>query len=338
MHVTLKDVAQRAGVSPKTVSRVVNNQGEISAETRVRVQSAIHELGYRPNILARSLVNQRTHALAVVASGIEYFGPSRTLLGIEQQANAFGYSLFLSLLHQPDDTNVDRVLDELVARRVDGIVWAVPEIGANHAWVSKTRLENLPPTVFLSMSQPGDLSIVAVDNRTGGALAVQHLIDRGRTRIGISTGPLAWWEARERLTGWRETLAQNGLRDEAELVVEGNWSPASGECAMEQLLAVSPRIDALFCSNDQMALGALGVLHRAGIRVPDDIAIVGFDNIPESEFFLPPLTTIYQQVTEVGRLAVLELHARIEAERASENGKTSQVTALTPTLILRASA
>src|SRR6476660_2610813 len=105
MHVTLKDVARHAGVSAKTVSRVVNNQGEISSETRIRVQAAIQQLGYRPNILARSLVNQRSNTIAVVASGIEYFGPSRSIVGIEQQANAFGYSLFLHLMHDPQDTN-----------------------------------------------------------------------------------------------------------------------------------------------------------------------------------------------------------------------------------------
>lgn len=337
MHVTLKDVAQHAGVSTKTVSRVVNNQGEISQVTRQRVQTAIHDLGYRPNILARSLVNQRTHTLAVVASGIEYFGPSRTLLGVEQQANAFGYSLYLSLLHQPNDSNTERVLDDLVARRVDGIVWAVPEIGANRAWIASTRLENLPPIVFLSMSSRTGLSVVAVDNCAGAKMATQHLIDRGRRRVGIIAGPTTWWEARERLAGWKETLAENGLRGSKALVVEGNWLPSSGMRAVEHLLHVSPKPDALFCCNDQMALGALGVLHRAGVRVPDDIAIVGFDNIPESEFFLPPLTTIHQHVDEIGRVAVRELHARIEAERALRNLK-AQDNYLTPELIPRASS
>jgi LacI family transcriptional regulator len=337
MHVTLKDVARHAGVSAKTVSRVVNNQGEISAETRVRVQSAIQELGYRPNILARSLVNQRSNTIAVVASGIEYFGPSRTILGIEQQADEFGYSLFLNLVHDPENQNVQQILNELVARRVDGIVWAVPEIGGNHTWITPIELDNVPPIVFLSMADRSDLSIVAVDNRAGAHLATQHLIEQGRRRIGIITGPLTWWEACERMEGWRETLAAAGLEFDDALIAQGNWSPSSGETAMEQLLALTPRVDAVFCSNDQMALGALGVLHRAGIRVPQDIALVGFDNIPESAFFLPPLTTIYQQVIEIGRAAVQELHAQIDAQRREEF-KTAVTTHLTPTLIVRASS
>lgn len=338
MHITLKDVARRAGVSAKTVSRVVNDQGEISQETRVRVQSAIQELGYRPNILARSLVNQRSNTLAVVGSGIEYFGPSRTILGIEQQANAFGYSLFLNLVHDPETANASAILNDLVARRVDGIVWAVPEISSNRAWVTPPALAQCPPIVFLSMQTRPELSIVAVDNRAGARLAVEHLIVQGHTRIGIITGPLTWWEARERLEGWRETLTSARLSTDESLIAQGNWSPSSGQTAMEQLLAVSPKIDAVFCSNDQMALGALGVLHRAGRRVPQDIALVGFDDIPESEFFLPPLTTIYQQVIDIGRVAVQELHMRIESERAPQNGKAPQVTHLTPSLIVRASS
>lgn len=337
MHVTLKDVARRAGVSTKTVSRVVNNQGEISEETRARVQLAIEELGYSPNILARSLVNQRSNTLAVVASGIEYFGPSRTIVGIEQQADEFGYSIFLSLLPHPDDSNVKQVLNELVARRVDGIVWAIPQIGDNRQWITPDNLAQLPPIVFLSMETRPDLAIVAVDNNAGGQLATRHLIEQGRRRVGIITGPLAWWEARERLAGWKHALDAAGLPAYEEFVARGDWSPASGERAMANLVDHRPRLDALFASNDQMALGALGVLSRAGLRVPDDIALVGFDNIPESEFFLPPLTTVYQQVVETGRFAVQELHAQIEAARRSNGAKSPAATQLTPTLIVRAS-
>lgn len=338
MHVTLRDVARRAGVSPKTVSRVVNNQGEISADTRARVRAAIQELGYRPNILARSLVNRRTNTLAVVASGIEYFGPSRTIVGIEQQADEFGYSLILSLLPHPEDTNLKQVLDELIAQRVEGIVWAVPEIAANHHWITLAELEQMPPTVFLSMETRPGLSIVAVDNRCGARLAVEHLIAQGRRRIGAITGPLTWWEARERLRAWHDTLEGAGLKPDDTLMVEGNWSPASGERGMACLLERAAGLDAVFAANDQMALGALGVLHRAGMHVPQDIALVGFDNIPESEFFLPPLTTVYQQVIDIGRVAVQELHARIQAERLRNGDQAPTVTSLKPSLVVRASS
>lgn len=338
MHVTLKDVGLRAGVSAKTVSRVVNNQGEISDETRVRVQSAIQELGYYPNIVARSLASQRSNTIAVVASGLEFFGPSCTLLGIEQQANYFGYSLSLTLLHQPNDGNVQYVLNELFARRVDGIVWAVPEIGDNRVWLGSALLRNAPPIVFLSMATRPGFSIVAVNNRAGATLAVRHLCEQGRRHIGIITGPLTWWESRERLAGWRETVTAAGLDADDAYIVQGNWTPSGGERAMHQLLERELPLDALFCSNDQMALGAMGVLQRAQLRVPQDVALVGFDNIPESEFFMPPLTTVYQQVVDIGRLAVQELHAQIEGERERHMPATPQVTHLMPLLILRASS
>src|SRR5574339_786495 len=207
-YVTLQDVAALAGVSIKTVSRVVNNQSEITEATRQRVQAAIDELGYRPNVLARSLVNRRTDTLAVVVWGIDYFGPSRIMVGIEQQADELGYSLFLELVSQPDNLNYDRILDTLLARRVDGIIWAVPEVGDNRKWLNAGFLERLPPIVFLSMSAQPGLTIAAVNNYNGARQATQHLIDQGYSRIGMSSGPLAWWEAQERYAAWKSTLDQ----------------------------------------------------------------------------------------------------------------------------------
>lgn len=334
MAVTLKDVARYANVSPKTVSRVVNGQGEIGQETRSRVQAAIKELGYRPNNLARSLVNQRSDTLAVVASGIEYFGPSRTILGIEQQADPSGYSMFLELLSHPEDLHLTRLFDDLIARRVEGIVWAIPEIGENRRWITNAELEQLPPIVFLSMSARPNLAIVAIDNRAGAKLAANHLMEQGRRRVGIITGPLTWWEARERLAGWQAALTAAGLPWDHEQIAEGDWSAASGERAMTRLLERAPGLDALFVSNDQMALGALGVLLRAGRCVPRDIALVGFDNIPESEFFSPPLTTIYQPLIEVGRVAMQELYTHIEAARLNK-GQHNQRALPTRTVLIQ---
>lgn len=337
MNVTLRDVARLAGVSTKTVSRVVNNQGELSDATRQRVQAAIEQLDYRPNILARSLVNQRTNTLAVVAWGIDYFGPSRTVLGIEKKSDELGYSLFLSLMAHPDDGNIDRIVGTLIARRVDGIIWAVPEVGNNRSWLSTARLDNLPPMVFLSMEDRPGLVSVSIDNRHGAIQATRHLIDVGRRRIGLITGPLSWWEARERQRGWQEALQQAGLDPAAAPVVEADWSAESGARAMEVLLARDPGIDAVFACSDQIALGALGVAHQSGRRVPEDLAIAGFDNIPESAFFWPPLTTVYQPLIEAGGLAVEKLHQWIEARRRNDKGAALEAAVLTPELIIRRS-
>jgi len=311
LHVRLQDVARLAGVSTKTVSRVVNNQGEIKPTTRERVQSAIEQLGYRPNVLARSLVSRRSNTLAVVAWGIDYFGPSQTVVGIEQQSDEFGYSLFLNLVARPDDANVDRLLDELITRRVDGIIWAAPEVADNRSWLNPHILTQLPPTVFLAMAPRPDLTIVAVENRAGAEQAVEHLLAQGRRRIGQISGPLAWWEARERSTGWQNALERAGLRAEPAMSVEGNWSAASGDRALRTLLAQQPGLDAIFVGSDQMALGALGAAHSLGRRVPDDLAFVGFDDIPESAFFWPPLTTMRQPLVEAGRIAVRTVHQMI---------------------------
>ena len=337
-HATLRDVADIAGVSTKTVSRVVNNQGEISEATRIRVQVAIEQLGYRPNILARSLIHQRTDTLAVVAWGIDFFGPSHTVVGIEQQAHELGYSLFLNLVIKPDDGDHKQVLNALIDRRVDGIIWAVPEVGDNRSWVKSTQFDQLPPIIFLSMEPKPGLSVVAIDNRCGAKLATQHLIDQSRRKIGILTGPMAWWEARERFAGWQEVLQQTGLSQFFSLVIEGEWSAASGEQGMRILLSQEPDIDAVFASSDQIALGALGTAHQLGRRIPDDIAIVGFDNIPESACFWPPLTTVYQQLIDVGRIAVQNLHKMIELRRQTEAPFEPTTTLLRPELIIRASS
>lgn len=336
LYVTLQDVAVLAGVSIKTVSRVVNNQGEISESTRQRVQAAIDELGYRPNVLARSLVNRRTDTLAVVAWGIEYFGPSRTMVGVEQQAEELGYSLFLSLVSQPDNLNYDRILDTLLARRVDGIIWAVPQVGDNRKWLTPGLLERVPPIVFLSMSAQPGLTIAAVNNYNGAKQATQHLIDQGYSKIGIITGPLAWWEAQERLAGWKSTLEQAGLI--SSLISESYWSAAGGERAMEHLLKQYPEIEAVFASSDQIALGALGAAHKLGRRIPEGLAIVGFDNTPESAFYWPPLTTVYQKLVYVGQIAVQNLHQMIEARRQQKDSVEPVVTMVEPELIVRASS
>ena len=337
-HTTLKDVAKLAGVSTKTVSRVVNNQGEISSETRGRVQEAIDQLGYRPNVLARSLIHQRTNTLGVVAWGIDYFGPSRTVVGIEQQAHQLNYSLFLNLMDRPDEGDNEQVLDTLITHRVDGILWAVPEVGNNRDWLESKTMDQLPPIVFLSMKPRPGLAIVAVDNFYGAEQATQHLIDQGRRKIGIITGPLAWWEARERYRGWEEAMHRANLKTPASLVVEGEWTAVAGEQGLSSLLSQEPDIDAVFASSDQIALGALGTAHRLGKKIPQDLAIVGFDNIPESACFWPPLTTVYQQLMDVGRIAVQNLHRMIEANRQSKTLTEQTVTLVKPELIVRASS
>lgn len=335
--VTIIDVAQRARVSAGTVSNVLTGKRPVAERTRTRILAAIAELGYQPNLLARSLVNRATNTLGVVASGLEYYGPSRTLVGIERQAAALGYSLLLSLLHDPESANVANVLDDLLARRADGIIWAVHEIGDNRAWLEPERLRSLPPIVFLTMERRPQTVIISTDNRGGAALAVQHLLQQGRRQIGIITGPLEWWETRERLAGWRDSLAAAGIRSDDALIFQGDWTAASGERAYYHLMARRRGIDAIFACNDQMALGVLRACHFDGRRVPQDLAVAGYDNMPEAAYLVPSLTSVRQHLADVGRMAVEELHRAILA-RSQGDTPEPLFHLIMPELIVRESS
>ena len=334
--VTIIDVARAAEVSAGTVSNALTGKRPVAAATRQRILRVIEELGYRPNLLARGLVNRSSMTLGVVASGLEYYGPSRTLIGIEQQANRLGYSLLLDLLHSPVDDDIKLVLNDLVSRRVDGIIWAVHEIGNNRGWIHIDMLRKLPPIIFLTMKPIPGVTVISTDNRAGASLATQHLLNQGRRAIGLITGPLDWWEAQERCLGWSLALERAGYEPLADLMAEGSWSAASGEQALYQLLQQHPDMDAVFASNDQMALGALRAAHLLKRRVPDDLAVVGYDNTPESAFFWPPLTTIRQHLVELGQASVQELEKIIQAPAADHAAPASVL--LAPELIVRESS
>ena len=335
-RVTIKQVAKEAGVSTQTVSRVINHRPDVAPETRRRVLQVIDRLGYRPSNIARSLIQGRSYTLGVVGYGLEYFGPSRTLSGIERQANELGYSLLLSLIRQPEKNDVEQILRELLSRYVDGIVWAVPEIGNNRDWTQQEIAQLSVPIVFLSTQPHSNQSVVAVDNRSGGRMATQHLLDQGYQNIGLITGPLDWWEARQRHLGWQDALKEVAV--ENNLVAKGDWAAESGERGLRQLLEQRPDIDAVFVCNDQMALGALQAARQMGVRVPEDLALVGFDDIPESAYFYPPLSTVRQDMVELGRRAVRELGRMIEASQQGKAVVAPKAILLQPQLIIRESS
>jgi LacI family transcriptional regulator len=337
-RVTIKQVARDAGVSTQTVSRVINNRPDVAPETRQRVLEVIERLGYQPSALARSLIRRRSHTLGVVTAGLKYVGPSRTLSGITERAEALGYSLLLKELPKFDTGDVEPILNALLARQVDGIIWAVSEVGDNRDWLHQ-RLPDLSiPIIFLTMGQQANLPVVAVDNCSGGRMATKHLLEQGYRRIGHITGPLAWWEARQRKTGWQETLVEASIPVNDHQWVEGNWSSESGERAIRQLLEQYPDMDAVFAGNDQMALGVAQVACRNGLRIPQDLAVVGFDGIPEAAYFWPPLSTIEQDMHQLGCVAVDQVVRMIEASRESEHRFDLSTIWLEPRLIVRESS
>lgn len=336
-RVTIIDVARQANVSAGTVSNALTGKRPVAEETRVRIMQAIRDLGYQPNLLARGLVNQRSQTVGIVASGLDYYGPSRTLIGIDQEANALGYALLLDLLHSPMEANVDAVLNLLSARRVDGIIWAVHEIGNNRSWVASERLNRLPPIVFLTMNPQPGVTVVNTDNFLGAKMATQHLLDLGRRSIGLISGPLVWWEARERQRGWRDCLLAAGREASENLTFHGDWKAASGEAGLMALVETRPDIDAVFVSNDDMALGVLRAAHRLGKRVPEDLAVVGYDNMPDVPYFWPALSSVRPRLLEVGKLAIQTLHSIVEAKRHNQDIETPELQTLAPELIVRES-
>jgi LacI family transcriptional regulator len=334
--VTIRQVAKEAGVSTQTVSRVMNNIPEVLPETRQRVLDVVARLGYRPNVIARSLTQNRSYTLGVVSSGIEYYGPSRTLVGIEQKANELGYSLSLSLLPKPETDDVTHLLDSLISRQVDGILWATQEIGANLSWLEREQLSI--PLVFIEMSPRPGVASVNVDSCLGVRLAMHHLLEQGYRRIGVITGPLSWWAARERLQGWRLALVEAGLDVDDRQIVNGDWSTGSGAHGLKQLVEQYPKMEAVLVCNDQMALGVLQTCRQLGRRVPEDLAIVGYDDIPEAEYFWPPLTTVRQNLTELGGTAVELLIKMIAAKQQGDTAFLPECVWLKPELIVRNSS
>jgi LacI family transcriptional regulator len=338
MRATIKEVASVAGVSTQTVSRVINERPDVSPETRKKVQEVIKALSYQPSALARSLISQRSFTLGVVTAGLRHYGPSRTLSGITSAAEEMGYSILLKELRRYDTEDISPIFQAFLSRHVDGIIWAVPEVGENRKWVHQPPADMEVPLVYLTMEPRENISVVSVNNYLGGQIAMTHLLEQGYRCIGHICGPLDWWESRQRMSAWRDTLTEAGLDANDAHCVEGNWSSASGALAIEKLFDQYPKMDAVFVANDQMALSVMQFFAEKKIRIPDDIGVVGFDNIAESAFFSPALTTIHQDQHNIAKIAVSEVIKIIESGWQGLDPVTPKSTILPPTLIVRQSS
>jgi DNA-binding LacI/PurR family transcriptional regulator len=325
----MADVAKAAGVSHQTVSRVLNQHPNVRAETRTRVLEAIDQLGYRRNLVARALVTRHSRTLGVVSFDTTLYGPASTVYGIEQAARDAGYFVSIVSLRTIDRSGVADAIDYLAEQGVDGIVVVAPQRSAASA------LEDLPlgmPAVAVEGGRAGDVSVVCVDQIKGARLATAHLLELGHRTVWHVSGPSDWLEAEGRVEGWRETLTAAGR--EVPEMLGGDWSPRSGYAAGRRLAAMAGEVGAVFVANDQMALGVLRAFTEAGVRVPEQISIVGFDDIPESEFLSPPLTTVRQDFGAVGRHSIDVLLRQIEAPGAAARERL----VVPPAIVLRASS
>jgi DNA-binding LacI/PurR family transcriptional regulator len=309
---SMADVAARAGVSHQTVSRVVNGHPSVAPRTRERVEQAIAELGYRPNIAARALVTGSTRTIGLVTVKINQYGPAQTMIGLEKAARAAGYSVSVSILDDATAADMREAVDTLVSQRVDAIVALSTYDDAAEAL---SVLDSPVPLVAVQVGGDEERPAVGVDQVTGARLATRHLLDLGHRTVHHVSGPLDSQEARGRIEGWRTELEAAGAP--VPEYVRGDWTPSSGYSAGRQLaerIRAGDDVTAVFLANDQMALGLLAAFHERGIEAPDDVSIVGFDDLPEAPYFTPPLTTIRQDFAELGRRGVQLVLARLRGE------------------------
>lgn len=321
----LNDVAALAGVSHQTVSRVVNNHPNVSKATRERVEAAISELGYRRNTAARSLVTRRSQTVGVLGSELSQYGPANTILGVEQAARNAGYFVSIAALKTVNRDTISDALRHFQDQSVDGVVVVVPH---SETLSALDEMDLDVPVVTVGSLGNEKISGAMVDQKRGAELAVRHLIDQGHTRIAHVSGPLDWIDGAARADGWSQTLRAAGLEDD--LLVHGDWSAGSGYQIGRQL-AMERSATAIFVGNDQMALGLLRAFSEAGINVPGDVSVIGFDDTPEAAYFVPPLTTIRQDFEELGRRCVDAMVGEIE------QGAPVSGIVVTPELVVRGS-
>jgi len=337
----MADVARVAGVSQQTVSRVLNERPNVRPATRERVIEAIRELGYRPNAAARTLVTRRTNTLGVISFNTTLYGPASMLYGIEQAAKQHDYFVTVAALGAMDRRSVSEAVERLRDQAVEGIIVIAPQTTAVR--VLATMPADLP-LVAVGCGVHAPLSAVAVDNEAGAERATAYLLDLGHRTVHHLAGPRTWLDAQEREGGWRRALAARGAVA-PEPFQGGDWSARTGFELGKQVVR-DQSVTAVFCANDHLALGLMRALQAAGRHVPRHVSVIGFDDIPDAEFFGPALTTVRQDFDELGRRALVALIRSIGvapgASRSAPGTRRAKraagaVAAIDPSLVVRGS-
>ncbi|MGV8895316.1 MAG: LacI family DNA-binding transcriptional regulator [Rhodoglobus sp.] len=319
----IRDVAALAGVSHMTVSRVLNEHPSISPGTRERVLEAIRELNYRPNSAARALASRKSSRIGVVVDSVMEFGPSSTLRAIEDAAHDRGYTVSSIAVSADRAITAHDALMNLMTIGIDALCLITPRTSS----VDLLReVSSGIPTLVVKAEPEDDLLTVSVDQGMGASLAAQHLIDLGHREMLHLAGPLDWLDARGRAHEWRQHLEREGLP--AREPVVGDWTSDFGYAFGS---TVDPDFTAVFSANDRMALGLIHAFHERGIRVPEDVSVVGFDDVPDARHFLPPLTTVRQDFAALGLLSVATLLAELEGNEVQRRSL------IEPELVVRAS-
>ncbi len=326
---TIYEIAKKAGVSPSTVSRALSGNGYVSKKMKEKIMAIAEEMNYRPNELARALVTKKSYTIGLVVADIgNPFFPALAR-GVEDAANVEGYNIILC----NTDSNATKAREYvrlLSSRQTDGVVFCSASVSDSHV---KTVTDSGIPVVLIYPSNSLKCDMVACDNLSGGMMATEHLIGLGHTSIAIITAKVNRITGADRLKGYKKALAKHNLRLNDDYILDGDYSMESGYDCTKRFLKLKYRPTAIFATNDLMAIGAINAVEDEGLKVPDDIAIVGYDDITMASFVKPKLTTVAQPKYEMGNLACKVLLDRIKKPDAQIRS-----TVLKPKLIVRGSS
>ncbi|QDX98049.1 LacI family DNA-binding transcriptional regulator [Pectobacterium carotovorum subsp. carotovorum] len=305
--ITLNDVAEYAGVSYQTVSRVLNQAPHVSSRTRSKVEQAMSALNYTPNRVAQQLAGKTITTLGLVTTDLSLHAPSQIAAAIKSTASQLGINIVMSMLSSPDVNSCNNAVNDLLSQRVSGVIVNVPLSTDDVAHISQTCADT--PVLFMDADPHTDILNVMFDPDHGARLAITHLVQLGHQHIALLTGPMTSISARLRYEGWLAELKKQQLVPTS--VLHGDWSAASGYHQTLALLGQSLRVSAIVVANDQMALGVLRALHEYGLRVPEQMSVIGFDDTQDSAYYTPPLTTIRQDFRLLGKEGVTRLLATL---------------------------
>lgn len=328
-NITIADVAQKAGVSKQTVSRVINEKPDVAPHTRSHIKAIIKSLGYTPDPIARSMKGQ-THTIGCITPNLTDVNFSSIVQAAQNEAYKHGY--FVLIGSAQSEYDVPPLLNEMISRRVDGLLVINPRDDQRYRHFLPL-IEADTPIVYIKNSPVDEpVSAICLDDEMGGFIATEYLLSLGHRKIVTILGPENEECTQDRLAGYLRGLHTAGIQVDHRLIVHGDWSAKSGKIALGKLYDYAAHFTAIFAQNDHMALGAMQAIKQAGLRIPHEISIIGYDDLPLSSFFDPPLTTIHQPMALFGEVAVQHL---IDAINKSDN--QPEVIRLEPTLIARES-
>ena len=313
-RVTIDDIARHAGVTKTTVSRALNDRPDVNRDTRERIAEIAERLGYVPSATAKVLRTGRSHSMGMALPSFTWPGILEILRGVSDVLDGLGYQVTLFPLARGEEAERDLVFRVMPSMPMDGLILILPP--GMLRYVGELASRGVPVVLIDDRVEHRDRDFpsVGTTNVTGAHAVTRHLLQLGRERIAIVTGPSEQDVSKNRLRGYRMALEEAGVPFREELVVRGNFEPRSGGAAVESLLATGRRFDAIFASNDQMALGALRALHAAGVCVPREVALAGFDDEPAGRFTIPALTTVHQPLYEMGSAAARTVVAAAEGQ------------------------